>query len=516
MPGNSIIKTIIFLFRTGLSAILILICNPYLLYSQNKENSIPDSIEIISGTFRGNSERNYYGDSSPESLDVLWKFYLGKGKTVISRKLGSRIWSGAGWTGQPLLVREGNDTFLIQGSFDHYLRKINIRDTSLAWKYKFDDVVKGTGTIYLNPFPRNRDESIIILQGSRLGAGNYLDSKYIPSYRAVSYFTGKELWRLDVKWKGSYSRDVDGSALILNDTAYIGLENGIFTVFDPDPARASLRDNMCQPYIIQEIMLYTEQDIEAHKNNVVTESSPALLGNRIYIASGSGHVYGYNLQTRVLDWDFYTGCDMDGSVVVTSDSCLLVSLEKQYIKGKGGVYKLNPSKSPSESVVWYFEVADTLFEGWEGGVIGTAAINDRYVDEDNPHYAAIPALDGYLYIVDHKTIDTSVFSLGPDSITQYPSPLLKAKLALGPSISSPVLTEDKLIFAGYNGIYLYRYSPDGVFERLSHFVAPCEASPVLCNRKIYIASRNGYLYCFGESKTEVQDESVSSGKEEIK
>jgi len=35
-----------------------------------------DSINIIISTFLGNEERNYYGDSLPDKLDVLWKFYL--------------------------------------------------------------------------------------------------------------------------------------------------------------------------------------------------------------------------------------------------------------------------------------------------------------------------------------------------------------------------------------------------------------------------------------------------------
>ena len=457
-----------------------------------------DGIEILSGTFRGNNERNYYGSSAPDKLDVIWKFNLGEGETVISRKLGSRIWAGAGWTGQPLLVKEGNDTFLIQGAYDHNLRKINARDGNEVWKYAFDDVVKGTATLFMNPAARNKEESLIILQGSRLGAGNYLDSKYIPSYRAISYFTGNELWRLDIKWAGSYSRDVDGSALILKDTAYIGFENGIFTVFDPDPAKATIRDSMLQPLIIQEEKLYTYKDILLHKNNVVTESSPALLRNRIYLASGSGHVYGYNLDTRQLDWDYFIGSDMDGSVVITSDSCLMISVEKQYIPGKGGIFKLDPSKTPSESVVWYFEVADTLFSGWEGGVIGTVGINDKYVENGVPHLAAIAALDGYLYIVDHRNIDSTRTSTGPDGISEYPAPVLIDKLKLGPAISSPVLTNDKLIFTGYNGIYLYSYSADNNFEKLDYYPASCESSPLIMDKRIYVASRNGYLYCFGE------------------
>ncbi len=468
-------------------------------YCQVVNSQFSDSIEIITGTFRGNNERNYYGSPAPSRLDVIWKFYLGKGETVISRKIGTRIWEGAGWTGQALIVREGTHTYLIQGAYDHHLRKINIEDGKEVWKYKFDDVVKGTGTLFMKPSARNKEESLIILQGSRLGVGNYLDSKDIPSYRAISYFSGKELWRLNMKWAGSYSRDVDGSALILDGKAYIGFENGIFTVFDPDPAKAGIRDSMLQPLILQEEKLYNREDVISHNNNVVTESSPALLRNKIFLASGSGHVYGYNLNTRKLDWDFFIGSDMDGSVVITSDSCLLVSVEKQYITGKGGVFKLDPLKKPVESVVWYFEVADTSFSGWKGGVIGTVGINDKYVGEKETHMAAIAALDGYLYIIDHKNIDPVKNSTGPDGKTKFHSPVFITRLKLGPSISSPILTNDKLIFTGYDGIFLFSYSLDKRFKKLAYYPAPCEASPVIMQNRIYIASRNGYLYCFGEN-----------------
>jgi outer membrane protein assembly factor BamB len=474
------------------------------IFSQDIKQSVDSSynysdVEILSGTFRGNSGRNFYGQDAPSRLDVIWKFYLGQGKTVISRRLGSRIWAGAGWTGQPLLVREGPDTFLIQGAYDHKLHKINTSTAEEVWSYAFDDVVKGTGTLWKNPKAKNPENSLLILQGSRLGVDNFLDSPHIPSFRAISYFTGKELWRLDVRWAGSYSRDCDGSCLILNDTVYIGLENGVFMVLNPDPDSTTLRDSMLQPQIIQESYLYTKEDVENHKKNVVTESSPALLGNRIYVSSGSGHVYGYNLATRKLDWDFVTDSDMDGSVVVTSDSCLLVSVEKQYIKGRGGVFKLNPRMPADSSVIWYYETADTAYESWEGGVIGTVGINDYYVQPDHLHLAAVSALDGFTYILDHQKIDTSVVSLGPDSLSIYPSPLLLAKLPTGPSISSPAFTANRLVVAGYGGVTLYEYNEEADFKELDSFNLMVEASPVIWGGRVYLAGRNGFLYCFGEN-----------------
>jgi outer membrane protein assembly factor BamB len=455
-------------------------------------------IEIVIPTFLGNMQRNYYGEDPPGSLTIKWKKYLGKGKTVISRKIGEKEWKGAGWTGQPLLVKENGELFLIQGAYDHHLKKIKASDGRVVWEYAFDDVIKGTGTLWHQPEYPESQNRLVILQGSRLGVGNYVDSDHIPSYRAVSYFTGKELWRLDVKWTHSYSRDVDGSALIYRDTAYLGLENSLFTVFDPDYKKATRRDGMLQPEIYQEHRLYEMEDVKDHDYNVVTESSPALLGNRIYVTSGSGHVYGYNLKDDQLDWDFYIGSDMDGSAVVTADSCLMVPVEKQYIQGKGGAFKLDPSRSPENAVEWFFPTNNADLLSWQGGIIGSIGINDRYATQQQPKLAAFVGIDGYLYVVRHQEIKPGMSVAGPDSLTQYPTPPLVYKKEVGPSISTPVFYKNKLLVATYSGLYLFEYNPQGQFRLKDHFSASFEATPVAHNGCIYVASRNGYLYCFSD------------------
>jgi outer membrane protein assembly factor BamB len=337
----------------------------------------------------------------------------------------------------------------------------------------------------------------VILQGSRLGVGNYVDTEHIPSFRAISYISGRELWRLDVKWTDSYSRDVDGSALILGDTAYLGLENSLFTLFSPDPARAALKDSMLQPEIFQERKLYRPADVTAHSYNVVTESSPSLLGNRIYVASGSGHVWGYNLETRELDWDYYIGSDMDGSAVVTSDGCIMVSVEKQYIEGPGGVMKLDPSRPPEDAVVWYQPVGDTSFNSWEGGIIGSAGITDACSPGRERQYAAFVGIDGYLRVVEHTSVDHSRTVPGPDGKTLFHPPKGVYEKIVGPSISTPVFAGNRLIVAGYNGIRLFEFDEAGNFTELDRFGAGCEATPVVYEGRLYIASRNGYLYCLG-------------------
>ena len=461
-----------------------------LIWSQETE------IRIINGTFLGNEGRNYYGDMAPDRLDLIWKHYLGKGETVISRKIGSVEWKGAGWTGQALMIKEGSDTFLIQGAYDHHLKKINAATGELVWQYRFDDVVKGTGTVWINTREGAYPDDVVILQGSRLGVGNYLDSDHIPSFRAISYRTGKELWRKDVSWTDSYSRDVDGSALVIHDTAYIALENSLFTLFSPDPAKAEIKDNMLQPKVYKQLKLYYREDVLNHRNNVVTESSPCRIGRMIYITSGSGHVWGYDMDRQALTWDFHTGSDMDGSPVVTYDDCLLVAIEKQYIPGRGGVFKLDPFKAPGDAPEWYFPLPDTAFSGWEGGVIGSVAVSDAYNDL---HLAAFTGIDGSLTVVKHDSLSGQT-TLGPDSIRLYPVPHVVFTYHTGPSISTPVFTDNRLIVCGYNGIYLFAYDAHLNFTLLDRLGIVVESTPYISRGKIFIDSKNGYLYCLGAKR----------------
>ena len=464
---------------------------------------LPDSIRtsFIIPTFLGSEQRNYYGNKAPDNLEIDWSINLGTGKTMVGKE--EKLWSGAGWTGQPLMVEEEGEKFIIQGAYDYNLRKINAETGEIIWEYPFDDVIKGTGTLWYDRKQRDEKNKIIIFQGSRQGFTNSLYMKVIPSYRAISYFTGKELWRLNVKKTKSYSRDVDASALVINDTLYIGLENGLFTLLNPRKEEAGIREGILQPKIHGEHLLYTNRDVYLHGGNVVTESSPSRINNHLYIASGSGHIYGYNMIKDTLDWDFYIGSDIDGSPIVTGDSCLLISVEKQYIEGLGGTLKLNPRLPAKEAVVWYKPVPDKKTVSWEGGIIGSVGINDKTKPADWPSMAAMAAIDGYLYVVntrntakDHAGKETKV--LGFDNKTMFPTPNEIYKYKIGPSISTPIFVEDKLIAAGYGGLFLFKYNKQGHFELLDQFNAPFESTPIAIDGKIYIASRNGQFYCFGK------------------
>jgi len=488
--------------RFILSSILFLLSS-VILFGQQFNDSTLSAIELLIPTFLGNYQHNYYGNVAPDNLSENWKFHLGTGVTNISTRKGDRVWSGCGWTGQPLLVKENGILYLIQGAFDYKLKKIRADNCELVWEYAFEDVIKGTGTIFHNTIDTLKENEFIILQGSRRGYGRNLYSSLVPSFRAVSLMTGKELWQLDVWRTPSYSRDMDGSAVVIGDTAYAGLENAVLITFDPSAKGAALKDGLNQPHIYQKTNLFNKNDSRAHGGNIVTESSPCLLNGYLYISSGSGHVYGFNLATGKIDWDFYTGSDIDGSPVVTEDNCLLVTIEKQYIKGPGGVFKLDPEKCPDEAVIWFYPTGNREFASWKGGVIGSACVNDKTRLFGFPALAAFTSINGYLTVVNYLEIDSTKNGLGPNLKHSYPQPQVVFRKYVGASISTPLLVGDKLICAGYNGLKLFQYDADCNFKLLDE-KSNCtfESTPIVWNGKLYIGSRNGYLYCLGSEKTD--------------
>ena len=99
--------------------------------------------------------------------------------------------------------------------------------------------------------------------------GNYLDSIPVESFKAINYDSGITLWTHNSKMTHNYSRDVDGSCLVIDDTLYIGLENGLFTKMSP--TETYLKDSIARPIIFDQDTCYFKSDIKKHRGNLVTE-----------------------------------------------------------------------------------------------------------------------------------------------------------------------------------------------------------------------------------------------------
>jgi outer membrane protein assembly factor BamB len=480
--------------------------------------------QILFGTFLGDGSRRRYGiGPAPTSLDVIWKVKLGSGQT--QRKADNKLvsWSGNGWTGQCTVVEEGGRDYLLVGAYDHNLRRIDALTGKVIWKAKFDDVIKGTNTVFANPRPTSDEDRIIVVAGSRRGSAYKIGDPRIAPFKAVSFATGKELWRLPIPKTPQYSQDVDASSLLVDDTLYVPVEPGY--VYGLDPSATESWMTWRKPVVrYQSPPLWTAADVKAHPDmgeaNIAVEASVARIGDTLYQAAGSGHVYGLALPDLRIVWDYEVGSDLDGTTVVTRDNKLLISVEKQYIAGRGGILMLDPSKPPASAGVWYFPTENRGISEWKGGVIGSVAVNDETnADGSKPALAAFNSVDGNLYVVSQDRMAAKPVA-GFDGKTMYPTPVQVFKGNIGAAISTPVIVGDAIIAAGYDSkVHLYRIdylaadasgagvvltSRDGStwkvrVREIAAFKAggTFEATPLVWKGRVYLGCRDGYLYCLG-------------------
>lgn len=471
----------------------------------------PNADGIKVATFLGDETRRFYGMGPvPEKLEVIWRTSIGSGTTGGTASSSGMVqWAGTGWTGQPALVREGGKLYLIVGGFDHNLVKIDAETGKEIWAYTFDDVIKGSPTVFRMP----DTGKLAVVCGSRRGFPRAMSDPSIAPVRCVDFETGEELWRLTAPPSRSYSRDADSSPIMIGDTLYVAIETG--HVYAVDPTQTEERGGHRWPKILAERLLIGDERAASHGGNRVLESSPSVIGDTIYLASGAGHVYGLDKSDLSVVWDYWIGSDLDGSPVTTSDGHILQAVEKQYIPGNGGVLKLDPRKPADEALVWFFPTGNRTFADWQGGVIGSVSVNDAYgSDRSRPALAAFTAIDGNLYVVSQDETEGTVS--GPQGQAGLPTPKLVFKDNVGGGISTPIMVDDYIIQGGYGArmnVYRIDYQAEGgvplkdragnqwsvgVTQVASFPAGSFESTPIVWQGRIYVGSRDGSFYGLGD------------------
>lgn len=451
-------------------------------------------IKPLVGTYLGDNERNFYGNRAPSKLQVKWKRWLGTGKTTFGLN-DVKTWKGAGWTGQPLVIQEEEELYLIQATLSHELKKIRARDGRVVWSTDMGDVIKGTPTFVETGGSGEGRYTLIV--GSRSGFGEHWRTGTAYSLQGVSYRTGKKLWRHNSRATASHSRDCDASAVVVGSKAAIPLENGFFTIFSPDVRKARGKDELPSPKIYKQFRLFEDADRKLYGSELCLESSPTMVGGSAYVAAGVGRVYrcGFGFFGGAKT-TLEIGGDLNGSMPLTNDRHLLLGIEKQFIAGQGGVVKF----STRGKVKWFHPLPDCKWYTWNGGLVGSPAVNHRYQSTVSQDLACFVGVDGVLTLVNHQKEQPGVRHWGPRRRHKYPAPLVldRVKLPEG-SISTPLFVGDKIVVGYDNGMDLYRVTPEGKLVRLDRLAGPMfDATPVVWNGRVYAGSKDGFLYCLGD------------------
>jgi outer membrane protein assembly factor BamB len=120
--------------------------------------------------------------------------------------------------------------------------------------------------------------------------------------------------------------------------------------------------------------------------NVSIEGSPAFRRGVVYFANSGGLVQGWDISDVLRGGDrvrrvfrFWTGEDVDASVVIDDDGFLYVASELERFNERarmvGQLVKLDPRRR-NDPVVWSVEVPGA---GGDGGIWATPAVTDRAV-----------------------------------------------------------------------------------------------------------------------------------------
>ena len=422
-------------------------------------------------TFRGSATRSYYGEGPvPADPEVLWSYPGQSGGMCAESTVGeeTKLWCGSGWTGQPAVFERDGRTWVVFGAYD---RKIHFVDydtgEDIIPPFTTGDIIKGSVTVDPDGLP-------LVYSGSR-------DNKL--HVIAFDRPTPTELWSLDAEAVSPtmWNDDWDGSPLVVGDYLYEGGENSQFHVVKLNRTQGA--DGMVQvdPELVFNTPGWDDELLGAlntRANDVSIENSVAYADGVVYFANSGGLVQGWDVSglsdgvepTRV--FRFWTGDDVDASVVIDEEGFLYVGVENERGNPRaaevGQLVKLDPRR-PDNPVVW--SVKDP------GGFWTTPALHDDIV---------IAASDGgTVYGVDRAT-----------GAVRWTFPLPP------PTWQSAVIVDDTLIQGDCEGgLHGYDVSDTTAAppKLWSVTLEGCiESTPAVWKGRIFVGARGGRFYAIGD------------------
>ena len=443
--------------------------------------------------FRGNGSRTYYGQGPvPQNPKVIWRFGPMSGISdagPMSKPGGKKTWTGTGWTGEPVVAEFGGKTWVIFGAYDHKIHFLDaVTGKRLLPDFTGGDLFKGSVTLDPDGYPLvymgNRDNNWRVIAIDR--------DKPTELWHMNAYDTKPVMWNDD--W--------DGNVVVRNDYAFVPGENGHFFIVKLNRAKDATGKVTVDPKIVLDFPGWTAQELkDIGDKEVSIENSPALVGDRLYFSNSGGLIHGLDVSATLKQlspgesppqgpaafpevFSYWDGDDTDSSIVVDEQGYLYVGVEYQRdlprAKQVGQVIKLDPRKNKTgdDPLVWSVDVTRKADDGLSG-IWATVALYKDMV--------YVPTHPGSL--------------LGIDSATGT----LVWKKAFSPHAwGSPVVVDHTLIVGDtYGTLHAYdvtdtRVNPPQIWTYKLKSGGAIESTPAVWKGRIYVGSRDGYFYCFGD------------------
>lgn len=439
-------------------------------------------------TFRGNSLRNSpsfgYADLNDKELEILWEF----------RTASSSWGGGAGWTGQPAIVKwpkelresmniydefKGKEDFteVIYGSLDGniYFLELNSGKTTRD-KIKVGNPIKGSLSIDPRGIPL-------------LYVGEGINESGVVGFNIYSLIDGCKLYELNGsdKYASRGWPAFDSSAIVnaATDSVVVGGENGLLyniklnTTYDKNNNTIS---------IDQKINRYNFSS-SFSRGRIGIENSVATYANLAYFADNGGVIQCVDLNNLKPVWSINGFDDIDATLTIDIEN------DKPYVycgnevdhQGTRGVSKIKKIDGLTGEVIWEKEFECESLIGKSavnGGLMATNVIGKNNID--NMAIFSLARYNGF-----NKG---GMFALNKEN-----GEIIWEKLFDNYMWSSPVDIYDKdgngYIIQGDSAGYLHLIDgKEGNIKSSVLLNGNIESSPAVFNNVLVVATRNGTIY----------------------
>jgi len=413
----------------------------------------------------------------PRRPVIRWRYPTSGGLcSTSSDQLGSRVWCGTGWTGQPnVIVREDGSIEVREGAYDGRYHFLNGRTGGpMRPDLETGDLAKGSATSDPDGYP-------LYYAGSRDNL-----------FRIVAMDRPEPtvLWSIDARTtvpRPLWNNDWDGAALVIGDYLLEGGENSWLYVVRLNRGYDANGRVSVDPRIVATIPGFDEQLLaDIGDTDVSIEGSVAFRDGVVYFANSGGLVQGWDISDLLAGgkryrrvFRFWTGDDTDATIVIDDEGALYVASEYQRFNARGEavgqLMKLDPSR-PRDPIVWSLPAEEIGFEG-AGGSWSTPALYGDYV------YFTTAA--GRVLEVDRRSGE------------------IVWELHIGSSsIASPVVVDGVLVQGDCTG-RLYAWDVSDPLRRPRRLwtmrLPGCvESTPAVWRGWLYVGTRAGQLYGIAE------------------
>ncbi|BDG04404.1 outer membrane protein assembly factor BamB family protein [Anaeromyxobacter oryzae] len=331
-------------------------------------------------TFRGGPTRSGGATGTrhlaERRLEVAWRFKTSAG--------GPHWGGGAGWTGEPVVVRwpdvvrhsmpalgtrraDGNLVEVIQGSLDGNVYFLDLRTGKPTRPpIRTGNPIKGSVSLDARGWP-------LLFVGQGIPAARPI------GLRVYSLVSGEEVFFLAGRDPAARRHwgAFDSSGLLNRetDTYLVGGENGIVYLLelhtDFDPIALSIK-------VAPRVVRYRFRDPRTVREGI--ESSLAVYRNLVFLADNSGTIQALDLATFRPAWVFEAGDDTDASLVLDEEpgGPVLYTASEVDEQGETGFARLRKLDALTGAVRWEKDVAcradHTSAHPTDAGVFATPVV----------------------------------------------------------------------------------------------------------------------------------------------